>query len=688
MLIRRRASSVRVLAIWCLLYGVNVAGAGAQTTWSLPAPWSAQDVGSPTIAGTSSFDQGTFTITASGADIWGLSDQFHFVYQQVSGDVDVIARVDSVAMAHAWSKAGVMIRASLAPDAAHGFALVSAGRGAAFQRRTLDSGSSTSTAGPLVTPPEWVRLMRIGTRVTAYASTDGTTWSTIGSSTIALGDVAYVGLATTSHNVDAATTAAISSVAVVPLSLPASQRVLDIGAPAVPGSVMYRDGVYTHHAGGTDIWGSADQFSFVYQAVSGDVEVVARVKSINYTSSWAKAGVMIREDLTPGSRHALALVSAGRGAAFQRRIDPNGLSLHTPGPASPAPGWVRLVRTGSRIEAFWSADGTAWTPIGSEAIPMADAVYVGIATTSHSATAATDGVIDSLVITQAASALNQPPQIAITGPADGTTFALGTNVPVTAAASDADGTISRVDFLAGSTPIGSAASNPYSTTWSPSAPGTYSLTAVATDNTGATTSSRAVSVKIDPAPNQPPTVTLTAPADGATYTAPATVGLSASASDPENALARVEFYTGATLLGAATAAPYAFTWSSVPAGTYSVRAVAYDAAGASTSSATATITVAAPVVAPPTGVVFQASVDHATSVTSYELRVYASGANPSMATPTATSDLGKPTPDVNGDITVDRATFFSSLPAGNYVAAVAAIGTGGTSISTGVSFTR
>src|SRR5262249_53361735 len=92
-------------------------------------------------------------------------------------------------------------------------------------------------------------------------------------------------------------------------------------------------------------------------------------------------------------------------------------------------------------------------------------------------------------------------------------------------------------------------------------------------------------------PNQPPTVSLTAPANGATYTAPATVNMTANASDPENRLSKVEFYNGATLLGTSTAAPYAFTWSSVAAGTYTLKAKAYDLDGASTSSATVTITV-------------------------------------------------------------------------------------------------
>jgi len=532
--------------------------------------------------------------------------------------------------------------------------------------------------------------VRTGTKVTAYSSIDGATWSTIGSATVALGTDAYVGLAVTSHNLAAAATAAISQVAVVTLSLPVGQKAVDIGSPAIEGSATYRQGVYTQHAAGVDIWGSADQFNFVYQPVTGDVEIVARVASIAYTNSKAKSGVMIREDLTPGSRHAFAMATPRRGTAFDRRIDPDTNTVHTAGSASAVPPeWVRLVRTGSQIEAFSSDDGVTWTSIGSDAIPMADAVYVGLATTSHNARAATDAVLDHVTITSADAAANQPPQVALTTPTDGSTVTVGTDVVLTAAASDADGTIAQVNFFAGSTPIGSATTNPYSVTWSPAAPGTYSLVAVATDDTGATTSSTAISVKVEAAANNPPSVTLNAPTAGATYIAPAVVLLSASASDPENAVTRVEFYSGTTLIATVPAAPYVFTWTAVPAGTYQLRAVAYDAAGASASSAAVAITVTTPVVAvaPPTRVAFTASVDHA-SVTSYELRIYASGANPATAIAIAASDLGKPTPDANGDITVDRAAFFSNLGVGDYVAAVAAIGAGGASVSTGVTFTR
>ncbi len=95
----------------------------------------------------------------------------------------------------------------------------------------------------------------------------------------------------------------------------------------------------------------------------------------------------------------------------------------------------------------------------------------------------------------------------------------------------------------------------------------------------------------DPGQNQPPTVAVTAPAGGATYTAPATITITAAASDADGAVTSVQFYAGATLLGTATSAPYTVTWSDVPIGSYSLYAVATDNGGATDTSSLVTVTV-------------------------------------------------------------------------------------------------
>ena len=435
---------------------------------SLPTPWAGADVGAPTLSGSAAHSSGVFTIDAAGADIWGTSDQFHFVYQQISGDVDVIARVQNVTNQHAWSKAGVMIRATLAANAPHAYVLASAGKGVSFQRRASSGAASAATAASTTAvPPAWVRAVRSGTRVTTYWSTNGTSWTTIGSVTLPLSASAYVGIAVTSHNPGARTTATVSNVAVVRQGLPAGQQSADIGSPTIAGSTTHASGVYTVKAAGTDIWDTADQFHFVYQPMTGNGEIVARVASITNAHAWSKAGVMIREALTGQSRHASVFASVGKGYAFQRRPETAGLSVHTAGGSGTAPGWVRLVRNGDLFQAYRSADGASWTSIGSDTIPMTSTVYVGLAVTSHNTSATTTAVIDSLRVTGGRRRPIDAPAVSVTSPASGAPFTMPAAVTITATATDPEGRMASVDFFAGSTLISRDTSSPYSAPWSP-----------------------------------------------------------------------------------------------------------------------------------------------------------------------------------------------------------------------------
>ncbi|MGX5819287.1 cellulase family glycosylhydrolase [Chitinophaga lutea] len=93
--------------------------------------------------------------------------------------------------------------------------------------------------------------------------------------------------------------------------------------------------------------------------------------------------------------------------------------------------------------------------------------------------------------------------------------------------------------------------------------------------------------------NVPPTVSLTAPANGATFTAPASVSISAAASDSDGSISKVEFYQGSTKIGEALTSPYTFTWSNVPAGAYALTAKATDNGNSATTSSAVNITVSA-----------------------------------------------------------------------------------------------
>ena len=116
---------------------------------------------------------------------------------------------------------------------------------------------------------------------------------------------------------------------------------------------------------------------------------------------------------------------------------------------------------------------------------------------------------------------------------------------------------------------------------------TLTITAVSTDSNGRIAVSEPVTFRV----NAPPTVTLTSPANGAVFTAPANISLKASASDSDGSIAKVEFFANGTLVGTDTSSPYSLTWGSVPAGNYSITAKATDNNGAQTISAAASITV-------------------------------------------------------------------------------------------------
>jgi phosphatidylserine/phosphatidylglycerophosphate/cardiolipin synthase-like enzyme/regulation of enolase protein 1 (concanavalin A-like superfamily) len=184
---------------------------------TIPAPWVDADVGNVGTAGSATYDQATttFTVKGAGADIWGTADALHYVYQTLTGDGSVVAKVTSVSNTAAWVKAGVMIRSSLSANAAQATMLVSSGKGLAFQRRTANGGTSTSTAGAFAAAPYWVRLDRVGATISASQSTDGTNWTLVGSDTFTMGSTVYIGLGVSSHTTSAAATATFDNVSII-----------------------------------------------------------------------------------------------------------------------------------------------------------------------------------------------------------------------------------------------------------------------------------------------------------------------------------------------------------------------------------------------------------------------------------------------------------------------------------------
>ena len=257
------------------------------------------------------------------------------------------------------------------------------------------------------------------------------------------------------------------------------------------------------------------------------------------------------------------------------------------------------------VALFW----LAWSNV-----PPGDYALTATAT-DRAGNMVTSGEVDISVVT------NFPPCVVITKPKNGAVILGPTDIKISAAAIDRDGgTVTQVEFFEGTNSLGVVTNIPvtyltnkegvfpikntsFSLTWSNVALGGYVLTAVATDNDGATTASQPVDISV--VSNLPPVVKLFAPYNGATYFAPATVGICAEASDPDGTVASVEFFAGTNSLGVVTTGTvvtnrekiyelFCFTWEGATEGDYALTAVATDNAGATATSAPVSIRVLPP----------------------------------------------------------------------------------------------
>jgi hypothetical protein len=191
-----------------------------------------------------------------------------------------------------------------------------------------------------------------------------------------------VGLAVSANNNAALNAAMFQSVSIVP----GGWSDADIGSPEVPGFAGFdaSSGTWTVSGGGTDIWSTTDEFNFANESLVGDGSVVARATAMANTNAWAKAGVMLRNDETPGSAFADVLITPGNGVSFQWRTSAGAAAASTTVAGIAAPIWVRLSRSGSSFSGYYSTDGATWTQIGTATtITMGTSVLAGLAVCAH-----------------------------------------------------------------------------------------------------------------------------------------------------------------------------------------------------------------------------------------------------------------------------------------------------------------
>ncbi|MDO8630348.1 MAG: hypothetical protein Q7R41_07630, partial [Phycisphaerales bacterium] len=160
------------------------------------------DIGGATTPGTATPVSGGFDVQGAGSDISGVNDQFHFEYQQRTGNFDVKVRLDSFSAMDPWAKAGLMARESLTSNSRFAAALATPATVGCFFASRSTAGAAATIAGnfPPNYPEMWLRLQRSGNAFTAYAGFDGQTWTSLGSATIAMPSTLYFGMAVASRS--------------------------------------------------------------------------------------------------------------------------------------------------------------------------------------------------------------------------------------------------------------------------------------------------------------------------------------------------------------------------------------------------------------------------------------------------------------------------------------------------------
>jgi hypothetical protein len=291
------------------------------------------------------------------------------------------------------------------------------------------------------------------------------------------------------------------------------------------------------------------------------------VAVFNVTASAVSSGVVPVDAVFFGNAVGSAYKSSGSGYQLPVNDKYSGGKLLTSSYLAPDPGSDELVKaTGGVFNPATNSFTTART-------------WSTTSSTSYNTTS----------ITLSGTAANVAPTVTLATPTiSGTAPA---TVTLTATAADSDGTITKVEFLNGSTVLATVTSAPYTYSWTNVTAGSYTISARATDNANAATTSSESNVTVNPATggNIAPTVTLSTPT--VSGTAPATVTLTATAADSDGTIAKVEFLNGSTVLATITASPYTYSWTNVAAGTYTITARATDNANAATSSSSKSATV-------------------------------------------------------------------------------------------------
>ncbi|XXT24127.1 hypothetical protein WME94_21545 [Sorangium sp. So ce429] len=342
------------------------------------------------------WDGHKITFRAVGTQLYGLStDDTSFLAVPFTGDAQLTVRVVRFDNTHPDARVGVQIRETF--DEGSRYAMTAREpSNTVFQYREQDGGASKF---PFVASPDlpvWLRILRRGDVFTSSYSTDGEKFTQLDSpATVAMSQRAYAGIVVSSL-ATVATTAVIDRYS-LELLPDASGQAPSVGnffegkdAPKlhdIGGGLgkWERDGdrIRFKASGGQVFWMTEDDCSFLAVPLTGDGQLTLRVLGLENTDGDARVGVMVRQSLDAGSRHAMMAYEPTH-TVFHHRAQDKAQTAHEIIASPKTPVWLRIVRAGSTFTGLYSTDGKTFTSVGSPGkVEMTGQVQIGIALTSN-----------------------------------------------------------------------------------------------------------------------------------------------------------------------------------------------------------------------------------------------------------------------------------------------------------------
>ena len=181
-------------------------------------------------------------------------------------------------------------------------------------------------------------------------------------------------------------------------NLPKGWSSTDIGNVAVSGEANFLNGNFNLLASGSDIWETADAFHFASKTLAGDGSIVARIAALQFTDPWAKAGVMFRENNSPGAKYVFLTLTGQGSSVLQARLQADNFSISADGPVAKPPQWLKLIRNGNYFTGWLSADGTNWLAAGGVTNGLSKNTLVGLAVTAHNNAVLNSTLFEKVVV--------------------------------------------------------------------------------------------------------------------------------------------------------------------------------------------------------------------------------------------------------------------------------------------------